>query len=130
MADTYLGICQQIDGAHHLHRAQLVGLGTQAIELVGRQRPLLAYLCPLLKQAGVAQVSHQPAHKFLRVGPAIERRLQQVEGAGGVALRHQINQVEQGLAAHHTQQFERIGQVHLAATEGRDLVEQPQRIAV
>ncbi len=102
----------------------------QAVELLGCEGPLLPRLRALLQQARVAQVRHEAAHELLGVGAAVEGGLEQLERPGGVALRHEVDQVEQRFATHHSQQVEGIGHVHAPAAEGGDLVEQAQGVAV
>ena len=59
---------------------ELVGLGLQAGDLLGREGPLVARPGALLQQADVAQVGHQAADRLLGVD-------RPVEGASGAARR-------------------------------------------
>ncbi len=87
-------------------------------------------MCALLQQTQVPQMRDQATDELLRIGPAIEGRLELPECAGHVTGGEVIGQREDLLTLDCAKQLQNVADDDPAITIGGELVEQAQGVAV
>ena len=121
---------EQVDRAQRLGRGQRLGLPLQLGAAVGRRGLGLRQHLGVLQQVDQAQVAEQRVEQAVHVLPALGERVDAAQQLARLALRDEVDEVDEGLLGHEAEQAHGILDGDRAVAGRRELVEDRERVAV